>query len=878
MEMKKYILLIIATLAVYGSNVWGKSVTITSATDFATLLSTTNTTLSSGDTIIVPEGTWDTNAATLNITSKFLHIIAAPAATTKPIVKFKVLQMEGYNAGVHFKDIEATSTTDYFIDFLNNATPTEANTFYSGTYISLENCTVSGFRRMLFRANRSGVAQTLDSIVLINCDIRNKAYEASAYATFLLGANIAVKKITCQFNTFYSIPGTMFSIAKSAPTTVSVDHNTFFNVVSAAYNLINVSSTSGDLSFKFTNNIVHKLISPGTAKPFSINAACGSVLIDRNVFSSFEGASGNYSSLSTNTSVTLGKNWFYNPAFNPTDTLAYKFVIPDTSILRTAGTDGSPVGDTRWLNVVASSISINESKVAVGEPVTVTINPYYVYSHKVKWAVAINEIGAVIDSVTGRIYATGIGKVMVTATTTDGSNLSVTREVELENILVTGLSIDQSTISAGNALQLTVTFTPSNATNKKIKWIIPAADTTKAEVDSLTGILTAYVPANILQLPDTITLYAYAMDTSKVYAVKQIIIENTPVTKLAFTNTATMIAGSSKKLTVTVTPSNATNKQYVFSVEPADGSMATISNDTVFAGYTIGQFVIKATAADGSGIVASQSISITPNLITAMTISGPQLVVVDTYIGKVATIEPSDATTKMIRWYVDTASSPANFEQYFMLDSMTGSIEGLLSSSEWFYVKAYARDGSGVTARDSFKVAPQLVTGILVTGDTLLLPGNSALYTAVVTPSNATSNAIVWRLRDGDSAIAQIDSVTGYLTALAPGYVVVKALATDTSGIFGQRLVVIKGDDVKNHQAKNYELILYPQPVADILNIRSSADVEKIQIISMTGEIVIDNKCVDYRLNVAYLVPGIYIAKIWIKGDSFPYLKTFVKK
>lgn len=123
-----------------------------------------------------------------------------------------------------------------------------------------------------------------------------------------------------------------------------------------------------------------------------------------------------------------------------------------------------------------------------------------------------DENVAVVDE-NGKVTAKSLGTAVITASTTDGSELTATCEINVvKNVPVTGVILDKSKyyfstdlfsenykkgdIIKGNKVQINANVTPSNASNKKISgWI--SSNENVATVDK-NGLVTAVAPGDAI--------------------------------------------------------------------------------------------------------------------------------------------------------------------------------------------------------------------------------------------------------------------------------------------------------------------------------------------------------------------------------------------
>lgn len=138
-----------------------------------------------------------------------------------------------------------------------------------------------------------------------------------------------------------------------------------------------------------------------------------------------------------------------------------------------------------------NSISLDQSsldlKVGYTQQLTATTTPAGI---SINWTSSDSSI-ATVDS-TGKVTAVKEGQATITATTTDGSNLSAICTVTVANqtIPAKGITLNKTadSIVAGQTDVLVATITPDNATNKNVTW--SSSDPSIATIDS-NGVVTA---------------------------------------------------------------------------------------------------------------------------------------------------------------------------------------------------------------------------------------------------------------------------------------------------------------------------------------------------------------------------------------------------
>ena len=113
---------------------------------------------------------------------------------------------------------------------------------------------------------------------------------------------------------------------------------------------------------------------------------------------------------------------------------------------------------------------------------------------------------------------------------------------------------------------------------------------------------------------------------------------------------AELTVGSSTKLTATVLPENASNKNVVYSVD--DESILSVDQDGNVTGLSLGTATVTVTTEDG-GFTASAEITVIPVQVTGVSISPKSASVgLGHTVQLTALIKPSNATNKNLSWSV----------------------------------------------------------------------------------------------------------------------------------------------------------------------------------------------------------------------------------
>ena len=247
--------------------------------------------------------------------------------------------------------------------------------------------------------------------------------------------------------------------------------------------------------------------------------------------------------------------------------------------------------------VAVSGVALNKkvATVNVGKTVTVkaTVTPANADNKTLVWTSSNTKIATVSNGVVKGVKA---GRVIITAKTTDGSNISATCTVTVKQP-VTRISLSKkATMYTGKKLTLKAKVNPANASNKALTWKSSNAKVAKV---SSKGIVTG-VKAG------TVKITATAKDGSRKSATCTVTVRQS-VSKITLSKTNVVLPkkGSSYNVRVTVAPKNAYNKNVT--VKSANTKVAKVSASTVKSGKTVKITAVKKgttkvvfTAKDGS--------------------------------------------------------------------------------------------------------------------------------------------------------------------------------------------------------------------------------------------------------------------------------------
>lgn len=229
-----------------------------------------------------------------------------------------------------------------------------------------------------------------------------------------------------------------------------------------------------------------------------------------------------------------------------------------------------------------------------------------------------------------------------------------------------------------------------------------------------------------------------------------------------------MVVGDSEKLTATVTPDNADNKNVNWT--SSDSEVASVANDGTVTAAKEGTAVITVTTEDG-GKTATCNVTVAARVINVENVSLDKTEIsieAGSSEKLTATVTPEDATDKSVSW-----SSSA--EDVAKVDA-EGNVTAVKEGSA--VITVTTTDG-GKTASCNVTVTAKTIHPDAVALDKtelVLDEGATEKLTATVTPEDATDKSVKWSSSSED--IATVDA-EGNVTAVKEGTAVITVTTTD---------------------------------------------------------------------------------------------------
>lgn len=484
-------------------------------------------------------------------------------------------------------------------------------------------------------------------------------------------------------------------------------------------------------------------------------------------------------------------------------------IAPGKTKITYTATDGSGKSGSFYVEVrpLVTSLKMSETiKIiapdAQGEKLDVAVTPEDAGNQVLSW-VSSNPGVCQVDAY-GVLFPVKVGVCTITATTTDGTDKSVSCTVRVaEKTTSVTLNKVNITLDAGESTTVTATVkTADGSTHSDVRW--STGDKTIATVDS-NGKITAKGPGSVV-------IKATAYDTSYKSAIC-IVNVNQPVTGVSIPTKGEVPLGVTKTINPTIIPSNASNKAVTY--KSSDTSIVTVDANGKVTGKKVGKAIITCTTVDGgftdtcevSVVIAPEGISLNKKSATLKAGNTLQLT---------ATIVPSNTTNKTVTW----TSSDTKVA--------TVSSKGLVTAMAGGSCTITAKTSSGsFTAKCTITVT-QTTSGVTLdtSAFTIYTTGSKTLK-ATVLPATSTNKAVTWS--SDDQTIATVNS-SGKVTGVRPGTAIITVKTVDGGHTATCVVTVYKKVDVTGLTLDNSRLDMVKNESTTILATISPANASEKSI------------------------------------------------
>ena len=374
----------------------------------------------------------------------------------------------------------------------------------------------------------------------------------------------------------------------------------------------------------------------------------------------------------------------------------------------------------------------------------------------VTWSSNNEEICTVEQD--GKVTAVEAGTTTIVAMSNDSGMLATCKVIVTQP--VTGIKLNSSyqEMWVGSKYAIIPTVEPIDAENKNVTYF--SSDSSVASVDEY-GVVTALKGGVTIIEVTTEEYHLTATCTIEVYEYVSSITLSEHEKFLNVTETGT--------LTAVVETSTATNRGIVWS--SSDDAICSVDKDGNLSGSRVGNAVITATAADGSGVYDTCIVHVV-NPVTKITVEPDtvRMLVGDSYIVR-AVVEPDNATIKDVDWSSSNESIAIVDEAGEIFALSTGKCK----------ITATSKDGNNVKGSCWVYVTPVVnISSLKINSSEIyMLSGKSRQLAVRVRPANNTDS---YDWYSTDTGIVTVNS-NGVITTVGPGVadVVVESTANGVS-------------------------------------------------------------------------------------------------
>ena len=386
---------------------------------------------------------------------------------------------------------------------------------------------------------------------------------------------------------------------------------------------------------------------------------------------------------------------------------------------------------------------------------TATVNPSDATEKGVTWS--SSNSGVVSVNANGGLTAVSVGTATITVTTAEGGK-SASCAVTVTDIPELTFDKKAVTLGVGESATIACQLDGAAIANDQLAWSSAQAGVATVE----NGVVTAVAVG-------TTTITAKTADNKSVCACEVTVVKKVESVALDQAEMR-VVKGAQATLTATITPSDATNTNVIWT--SSDERIATVEKGVITA-KTCGEVTITVTTEDGEKTATCLVTVYQPVTGISLSVPSVSMKVGDTYQLS-ATVMPLDATNKTVIW---SANSDC-----ISVDE-TGLVKGLSKGEA--VVTAKTQDGEKEITCTVTVMQP--VTGVKLNkeNDYLAIGGNLTL-TASVLPEGANNQNVTWKT--DDAAIATVEG--GVVTGVAVGTTFI-TVTTEDGGFTAECTVTV---------------------------------------------------------------------------------------
>lgn len=431
---------------------------------------------------------------------------------------------------------------------------------------------------------------------------------------------------------------------------------------------------------------------------------------------------------------------------------------------------------TDYVPVSKLTLSMHDVVLEKGETYSldVTVEPSNATNPALEWS---SSNSCVTVSSSGLLTAVSGGEANITVSAEGGKVTDVCHITVKVPVKGVSLNMPYNIIYDNETCTLVATIDPEDATDKSVNWS-SSQSIVKLEPDGLvckvipTGTGTTLITVKTVDGGKTATC---ELEIEAQY-IKATSVEVTP-------SSLNLKVGETATLTGKVLPENATAKDIQWSSK--DSKIATVNSSGLVTAVATGSTKIEALSPDGVAGYCDVTVTTNTVAVTKVTLSQHNLTLKkDQTASLTATVEPSNATDKSLKWSSSNTSVAT-------VDG-NGKITAMSVGTAIIKVESATNSSIYDTCNVTVEASTVTVTSVNLSDSYLELEeGDSYTLSASVNPSNATNKSISWS--SNNSSVASVDS-NGKVTAKAKGNATITAKSAD--GPYATCTVVVKAKSI----------------------------------------------------------------------------------
>ncbi len=433
-------------------------------------------------------------------------------------------------------------------------------------------------------------------------------------------------------------------------------------------------------------------------------------------------------------------------------------------------------------------------------------------------------------------FVTGIkeGIVIITATSKeDGiTRGTITVSVTSKKVAPTAITVnvkdgENATVVEQSQLSLEAIVSPNNATNKEVKW---SSSDNRIAIVNENGVVTGIKEGIVI-------ITATSKEDNTVKGTITLSVTSNKILPTAITinvkgeGNATVVEQSQLSLEAIVSPSNATNKEVVWS--SSDNDIAVVNETGTVTGVQEGTATITAISKEDGTVKGECVVVVTEKEILPIAIEiyvkygGEALVQEGSTLTLATTVTPYDATNKEVKWSSSDNSIATVDETGIVTGIKKGTVTIVATSKEDNNVK-------GTITLNVTEIMPTAIevyipyAGSLILKKEFIQEGSTLALETTITPYNTTNKEMIWS--SSDISVATVDG-NGVVTGVKKGNAIITATSKADETVKGEFNVIVES----NEETVSGREKLATEAAQSIINTQGinnlQSDIEKVKAV-----------------------------------------------